>query len=75
MVLNLYMIKGLPFNPILSCLKKIGPDVVSLMMKPVMMITGNNIIRAIRENAMSKMRFSDNCQSGIRSGYIWIRGA
>jgi len=46
---------------------------VSLMMKPVMMITGNNIIRAFRENAMSKMRFSDNCQSGIRSGYIWIR--
>lgn len=60
----------LPFNPTLSCENKIGPDDVVLIATAVITMIGERMTRQIADTAISKIRFSDICQSGIKSGNI-----
>ena len=72
--LNLIILNALPFIPLLSCLKKIGPLPVSLIAIAVIIITGKEIIRMISDVRTSISRFNFFSHSGINSGIISING-
>ena len=75
MLRNFTIWKGLPFFPTRSWRKNTGPGELTLTSRAITSISGLSSISARMLTAISMMRFRENCQAGMISGFTSIRGA